>query len=94
MTLGVTRGTLIGVQRGKLRNKTISKLFCAVVIFFWFLTPDMHAQSQHVDQSPGSQVDLLIAHSTIIDGSGAEPHVTDLGIRGDRIAFVGDAKKA
>lgn len=30
----------------------------------------------------------------MLDGSGSPPLPADVGIRGDRIAFVGDAKKA
>ena len=39
-------------------------------------------------------VDLLLRGGTIIDGTGAPPRVADLAIRGDRIAFIGDASKA
>ncbi len=37
------------------------------------------------------QVDLLIRGGTVIDGSGAPARRADVGIRGDRITFVGDA---
>ena len=40
------------------------------------------------------QLDLLILHSKLVDGSGARPRSADVGIRGDRIVFVGDARKA
>src|SRR5438552_5078512 len=40
------------------------------------------------------QLDLLILHSKLVDGSGARPRSADVGIRGDRIGFVGDARKA
>jgi N-acyl-D-amino-acid deacylase len=43
----------------------------------------LRAQSQ--------KVDLLIRGGTVVDGSGGAPLVTDVGIRGDRIVFVGDA---
>lgn len=36
-------------------------------------------------------VDLLIRRGTVYDGSGTAGRVTDVGIRGDRIVFVGDA---
>ena len=39
-------------------------------------------------------VDLLIRGGTVMDGSGAEPVVADIGIRGDRIEFIGDARAA
>jgi len=38
-------------------------------------------------------VDLLIVHGELIDGSGGKPRTTDLGIRGDRIVFVGDSRR-
>ena len=40
------------------------------------------------------QLDLLILHGKLVDGSGKKPRNADVGIRGDRIAFVGDAHKA
>ena len=39
-------------------------------------------------------VDVLIKRGTVYDGSGKAPLVTDVGLRGDRIVFVGDAAKA
>src|SRR4029077_12691062 len=48
--------------------------------------PDAFAQS--------AQLDLLILHGKLVDGSGKKPRTADVGIRGDRIAFVGDAGKA
>ena len=40
------------------------------------------------------QLDLLILHGKLVDGSGQKPRTADVGIRGDRIVFVGDARKA
>ena len=34
--------------------------------------------------------DVILRGGTIYDGSGDEPHVGDIGLRGDRIAGVGD----
>ncbi|HWK09742.1 MAG TPA: amidohydrolase family protein, partial [Vicinamibacterales bacterium] len=39
-------------------------------------------------------VDLLLRGGTIIDGTGTPPRMADVGIRGDRIVFVGDAATA
>jgi N-acyl-D-amino-acid deacylase len=39
-------------------------------------------------------LDLLILHGKLVDGSGKKPRTADVGIRGDRIVFVGDARKA
>src|SRR5437899_2413580 len=40
------------------------------------------------------RLDILILHGKLVDGSGNKPRVADVGIRGDRIVFVGDAAKA
>src|SRR5688572_1988070 len=37
-------------------------------------------------------VDLLIRGGRVVDGTGSDPRVTDVGITGDRIVFVGDAR--
>jgi len=43
--------------------------------------------------SPHAQtVDVLITGGRVVDGTGTAARVTDIGIRGDRITFVGDAK--
>ncbi|MBM3908146.1 MAG: amidohydrolase family protein [Gemmatimonadetes bacterium] len=39
-------------------------------------------------------VDLLIKGGTVYDGSGKPGHVADVGIRADRVVFVGDAARA
>jgi N-acyl-D-amino-acid deacylase len=44
-------------------------------------------------QSRTAQFDLLIIHGKVIDGSGRKPRTADIGIRGDRIVFIGDARK-
>jgi N-acyl-D-amino-acid deacylase len=50
--------------------------------------------SQHAQSLRGQQVDLLILHGKLVDGSGKKQRVADVGIRGDRIVFVGEAGKA
>src|ERR1041384_1442241 len=49
----------------------------------------------HVQVLTGSagKFDLLIVNGKVIDGSGKGARKVDVGIRGDRIIFVGDAKK-
>ncbi|MGV3709504.1 MAG: N-acyl-D-amino-acid deacylase family protein [Gemmatimonas sp.] len=37
-------------------------------------------------------VDILITNGRVVDGTGAAARTTDIGIRGDRIVFVGDSK--
>src|SRR3954466_8443579 len=71
------------------------KLFCAVLsCWVLLLIPDICAQSQNADHTAVSRIDLLIAHGTVVDGSGAEPRVADVGIRDDRIVFIGDFNKS
>ncbi|HYW71830.1 MAG TPA: amidohydrolase family protein [Pyrinomonadaceae bacterium] len=50
------------------------------------------AASSRADSS--QQLDLLIVHGKVVDGSGRGPRQADVGLRGDRIAFIGDARKA
>jgi N-acyl-D-amino-acid deacylase len=45
------------------------------------------------DARAPSELDLLILHGKLVDGSGKKPRAADVGIRGDRIVFVGDAGK-
>ena len=39
-------------------------------------------------------VDILVKGGTVYDGSGGTARVTDIGIRGERIVFIGDAARA
>ena len=36
--------------------------------------------------------DILIKNGTIVDGTGLEPRLSDIGIKGDRIEFIGKTK--
>jgi N-acyl-D-aspartate/D-glutamate deacylase len=49
------------------------------------------ACAHHARQESVGEVDILIRGGTVVDGTGASSRVEDVGIRGDRIAFVGDA---
>ncbi len=44
-------------------------------------------------RAPRVVVDVLIRRGKVVDGSGRRPRVLDVGIRGDRIVFVGDAAR-
>jgi N-acyl-D-aspartate/D-glutamate deacylase len=44
--------------------------------------------------SASDQVDILILHGKLVDGSGRKARKADVAIRGDRIVFVGDAQKS
>jgi N-acyl-D-aspartate/D-glutamate deacylase len=50
--------------------------------------------ARHARQADVGQVDLLIKGGMLVDGTGAQSRLADVGIRGDRIAFVGDAASA
>lgn len=59
------------------------------------ITALAHLYSIPFAQTVGEQqLDLLILHGKLVDGSGKKPRKADVGIRGDRIVFVGDARKA
>ena len=47
-----------------------------------------------VTATQANQVDILIIHGKLVDGSGRKARNADVGIRGDRIVFVGNAAKA
>src|SRR5882762_3011191 len=49
--------------------------------------------TQQAQTLPALQYDLLILHGKLVDGSGNKPRTADVGIRGDRIVFIGDARK-
>ncbi|XOV85755.1 MAG: amidohydrolase family protein [bacterium] len=58
---------------------------CAALLFSFGTTLTTHAQPRN---SP--HYDAVISNGCIFDGSGAPPVIADLGIRGDRITFIGN----
>lgn len=42
---------------------------------------------------PAESLDFLLKGGQVVDGSGSPPRAEDVGIRGDRIVFLGDASK-
>jgi N-acyl-D-amino-acid deacylase len=50
--------------------------------------------AQDVSPAPSQKFDVIIKHGTVYDGSGGEGQKADVAVRGDRIAGVGDFKKA
>lgn len=52
------------------------------------------AQRRATSGSASDSLDVLIVHGTVVDGSGGAPRQADVGVRGDRIVFVGDAARA
>jgi N-acyl-D-aspartate/D-glutamate deacylase len=58
--------------------------------------PSLLVLSLAAAQALGAQqrFDILIRGGTVVDGTGAAPRAADVGIRADRIVFVGDAAAA
>ena len=50
--------------------------------------------SQHAQSPNAYPLDILILHGKLVDGSGKSPRTTDIGIKGDRIVFVGNAARS
>jgi len=73
------------------RTSTAAILRAAVGLALCFGTISC---ARHVRQDDVGEVDLLVKGGTVVDGTGAPSRVADVGIRGDRIAFVGDAASA
>jgi N-acyl-D-amino-acid deacylase len=74
----------------------------AGLLFFSALTPAVarsatgsSASPRNAETSSQSQpFDYLLVGGTIVDGSGIAPRRADLGIRGERIVFIGNAASA
>jgi N-acyl-D-amino-acid deacylase len=45
-------------------------------------------------KAPAPEYDVIVRHGTVYDGSGKQPVTADVGVRGQRIAAVGDLAKA
>src|SRR5205823_9253865 len=60
------------------------------VYYFIFLVIASFGQVASADQ----QFDVIIKGGTLYDGTGAEARITDIAIRGDRIAGIGDLANA
>jgi len=65
-------------------SQTFAATIRASVVLALLCTPAARLAAQQ-------QVDVLIRGGTLIDGTGAARRRTDVGIKGERIAFVGDA---
>jgi N-acyl-D-amino-acid deacylase len=71
--------------------------FSSVLLLFTLLTvtfpPQFYGQRRGKTAATNDELklDLLIKGGTVIDGSGSAPIKADIGIRGDRIVFVGQA---
>jgi len=68
----------------------ISLLLSIAIFAVPGLTCLPRAASSQIDRV--ERLDLLILHGKLVDGTGNKPRIADIGIRGDRIVFVGDAR--
>ena len=57
----------------------------------WLTEGDIQKHTVRKYEPGQEQVDILIRGGTVVDGTGSAPRAGDVGIRGDRIVFVGDA---
>ena len=62
------------------------RLLCFVSFFALFFTTDTHAQDLTFS--------VILEGGTVYDGLGNDPVVADVGLRGDRIAAIGDLSNA
>lgn len=65
-------------------------LLGALLTFIYFCG-DLFSRSQARANASPEHLDLLLLGGQVVDGSGSAPRAEDVGIRGDRIVFLGDA---
>lgn len=77
------------------KSKRMRVLINGVLLAAFLLCLDF-APPAHVQVLTGAaaKLDLLIVNGKLVDGSGKGARQADIGIRGDRIVFVGNARKA
>ena len=75
------------------RRRSLYAAFTVASLLLSLALVSTSAGSLAVTTQP-MQCDLLILHGKLVDGSGKKARTADVGIRGDRIVFVGDARKA
>ena len=69
-----------------------SALLGALLTFVCFCGSLFLRSAERADASP-EHLDLLLLGGQVVDGSGSAARREDVGIRGDRIAFLGDAAR-
>jgi len=63
------------------------------LLTFVFSCGSFHLRGPAYPAPAQEHLDLLLEGGEVVDGSGSGPRAEDLGIRGDRIAFLGNASK-
>jgi N-acyl-D-aspartate/D-glutamate deacylase len=76
----------------KLSRRSFVAALCAAALLFVFHWA--WAQGKSNVPAAAQSVDLLLTGGEVHDGTGAKARKADVGIKGDRIAFIGDAKKS
>ena len=76
--------------------RLLVSLACLLVLLTWSVATlsDASPVLSLAQFDRARQLDLLILHGTLVDGSGKKTRIADVGISGDRIVFVGNAVKA
>ncbi len=67
-----------------------------VVALLAVVFPSQNYAQRRARKAPVSRelkLDLLIKGGLVIDGSGSAPIKTDIGVRGDRIVFIGQSAR-
>src|SRR5262249_22519585 len=77
-------------------SNRITFAICFVLVAAWTVTPvqfrwSLVRDERLAEQASADTLDILIKGGRVIDGSGADGVQADVGIRGDRIVFVGNA---
>ena len=70
----------------------MNRLFPQVALLYVGLIAALLACGVRANESspPSHEPDVLIKGGTVYDGTGAEGHIADVAIRGDRVAGVGN----
>ncbi|MCA1591415.1 MAG: D-aminoacylase [Acidobacteria bacterium] len=77
-----------------IRKAIVAVLLCALVVCASAANVPFSQARKKSGVAPKLQVDLLIRGGKVVDGSGSKPLAEDVGIRGDRIVFIGNAAKS
>src|SRR5215472_9979682 len=83
-------GRYLTIPLQEVQMRLMVVLFTALIL--WTLVPGrLWTPSTPGDQANADVLDILIKDGRVVDGSGSSETLADVGIRGDRIVFVGKA---